>query len=61
MFRKTAITVLDHAGLTARAIASHSGHAHPSITQDVYMDKRADGRHAADALDDAMGSMRHAV
>jgi integrase len=58
VFRKTAITVLDHAGLSARAIAGHSGHARPSITQDVYMDKRADGRQAADALDDAMGSIR---
>jgi len=57
-FRKTAITVLDHAGLTARAIAGHSGHSRPSITQDVYMDKRADGRDAADALDDAMSDMR---
>ncbi|WP_246633495.1 site-specific integrase [Pseudonocardia nigra] len=61
VFRKTAITVLDHAGLTARAIAGHSGHARPSITQDVYMDKRAEGRQAADALDDAMGSMRRGV
>lgn len=58
MFRKTAITVLYHAGLSARAIAGHSGHARPSITQDVYMDKRAEGRQAADALDDAMGSIR---
>ncbi|WP_433287756.1 site-specific integrase [Pseudonocardia sp. CA-142604] len=58
VFRKTAITVLDHAGLTARAIAGHSGHSRPSITQDVYMDRRADGRQAADALDAAMGSMR---
>jgi integrase len=57
-FRKTAITVLDQAGLTARAIAGHSGHSRPSITQDVYMDKRADGRQAADALDDAMTDMR---
>ena len=58
VFRKTAITVLDRAGLSARAIAGHSGHSRPSITLDVYMDKRAEGRQAADALDDAMGSMR---
>ncbi|GAA3043272.1 hypothetical protein GCM10010464_04240 [Pseudonocardia yunnanensis] len=57
MFHKTAIIVLDHVGLTALAIAGHSGHLRPSITQDVYMGRRADGRQAADALDAAMGSM----
>jgi integrase len=56
VFRKTAATVLDQAGLSARAIAGHIGHARPSITQDVYMDKRAAGREAADALDKAWGS-----
>jgi integrase len=61
VFRKTAITVLDQAGLSARAIAGHSGHSRPSITQDVYMDRRADGRQAADALDTAMGFMRPRV
>jgi integrase len=61
VFRKTAITVLDQAGLSPRAIAGHSGHSRPSITQDVYMDRRADGRQAADALDTAMGSMRPGV
>jgi len=54
IFRKTAATTLDHAGLSARAIAGHIGHSRPSLTQDVYMDKRADGRAAADALDAAM-------
>jgi len=34
VFRKTAITVLDQAGLSPRAIAGHSGHSRPSITQD---------------------------
>jgi hypothetical protein len=61
VFRKTAITVLDQAGLNARAIAGHSGHSRPSMTQDVYMDRRADGRQAADALDAAMGFMRPRV
>jgi integrase len=61
VFRKTAITVLDQAGLSARAIAGHSGHSRPSITQDVYMDRRADGRQAADALDTAMAFMRPRV
>ncbi|GAA3043396.1 site-specific integrase [Pseudonocardia yunnanensis] len=61
VFRKTAITVLDQAGLSARAIAGHSGHSRPSITQDVYMDRRAEGRQAADALDAAMGLLRNRV
>ena len=56
VFRKTAATILDQAGLSARAIAGHIGHARPSITQDVYMDKRADGQQAADAFDAALGS-----
>jgi integrase len=56
VFRKTAATVLDEARLTARAIAGHIGHARPSITQDVYMDKRAGSREAADVLDAAYRS-----
>ncbi len=56
VFRKTAATVLDEAKLTARAIAGHIGHARPSITQDVYMDKRAGSREAADVLDAAYRS-----
>lgn len=56
VFRKTAATVLDEARLTARAIAGHIGHARPSITQDVYMDKRAGSRDAADVLDAAYRS-----
>ncbi|MFD2467237.1 tyrosine-type recombinase/integrase [Amycolatopsis silviterrae] len=35
--RKTVATLLDEAGLTARQIADILGHAHPSMTQDVYM------------------------
>jgi len=34
--RKTVATRLDDAGLTARQIADHLGHARPSLTQDVY-------------------------
>ncbi len=59
VFRKTAATVLDEAKLTARAIAGHIGHARPSITQDVYMDKRAGSREAADVLDSAYRSDSH--
>lgn len=56
VFRKTAATILDEAKLTARAIAGHIGHARPSITQDVYMDKRAGSREAADILNEAYKS-----
>jgi integrase len=52
--RKTAITILDEQRLTAREIAGHVGHSRPSITMDAYMDLRARGRSAADALDAAM-------
>ncbi len=36
-FRKTAATVMDDAGISARLIADQLGHAKPSMTQDVYM------------------------
>lgn len=49
-FRRTVATLLDEAGLTARQIADVLGHARPSMTQDVYMGRRAPGRAAADAL-----------
>ena len=39
-FRKTVATILDEEGLSAREIAAYLGHRHPSLTQDVYMDKR---------------------
>lgn len=40
-FRKTVATRLDDAGLSARSIADHRGHAPPSMTQDVYMGRRS--------------------
>jgi integrase len=40
-FRKSVATHLDERGLTAREIAGHLGHKNPSLTQDVYMDRRA--------------------
>lgn len=54
VFRKTAVTIMDEQHLTAREIAGHVGHARPSITMDTYMDLRAKGRSAADALDAAV-------
>ena len=35
-YRKTVATLMDKAGLSARAAADQLGHAKPSITQDVY-------------------------
>lgn len=53
VFRKTAATELDRAGLTARQIADQLGHAKVSMTQDRYLGRRAVDRAAADALDRA--------
>ncbi|MGH8888720.1 MAG: site-specific integrase, partial [Acidothermaceae bacterium] len=50
VFRKTVATLMDHAGLTARAAADQLGHAAPSMTQDVYFGRRAAITGAADAL-----------
>jgi hypothetical protein len=38
--RKTVATWLDDAGLTARQIADHLGHARPSLTQDVCLGRK---------------------
>ncbi|WP_344422186.1 site-specific integrase [Pseudonocardia ailaonensis] len=53
VFRKTAATELDRAGLTARQIADQLGHAKVSMTQDRYLGRRALDQAAADALDRA--------
>jgi hypothetical protein len=44
-------TILDDAGQTARQIADQLGHARPSLTQDVYMGRKAKNPAAADALE----------
>jgi integrase len=49
-FRKTVATRLDEAGLSARLIADHLGHARPSMTQDVYMGRNVASSQAADVL-----------
>jgi integrase len=54
-FRKANATILDDAGLSARRIADQLGHARPSLTQDVYMGRRAKNRTAAAALERAHG------
>lgn len=54
VFRKTAGTVLDEAGRTARQIADQLGHAKPSMTQDVYMGRGTVSPGNADALEDIL-------
>ena len=49
-FRKTVATALDVSGLSARAIAEYLGHKRPSMTQDVYMSRRAGGDESAEKL-----------
>lgn len=53
VFRKTAATGMDRAGLSARQIADQLGHAKISMTQDHYLGRRSVGREPADALDRA--------
>lgn len=53
-YRKTAATMLDAAGLTARQIANQLGHSRISLTQDVYMSRTAVDPHAAMALDEGL-------
>jgi integrase len=51
VFRKTTATLLDDAGLSARAIADQLGHAQPSITQNVYMGRKIASTEAARVLE----------
>lgn len=53
-FRKTTATILDEAALSARLVADQLGHARPSMTQDVYMGRRAVDSQAAAALEAAL-------
>ena len=53
-FRRTAATILDEASLTGRLIADQLGHARPSMTQDVYMGRRAVDSRTAQALESAL-------
>ena len=53
-FRKTTATLLDDAGLSARLIADQLGHARPSMTQDVYMGRKAVDVRASEALEGAL-------
>lgn len=49
-YRKTVATVLDSEGATARRVADQLGHARVSMTQDVYMGRRAVDNRNADVL-----------
>ena len=56
VFRKTAATLLDGAGVSARKIADQSGHVQVSLTQDSYMGRKIaseDGGGAVLAADPA--------
>ncbi len=50
-YRKTVATLLDSKGATARMIADQLGHSRISMTQDVYMGRRAVSPEVAEALD----------
>jgi integrase len=50
-FRKTVATRLDDAGLSARMIADHLGHAKPSMTMDVYLGRKVVSSEAAKILE----------
>lgn len=49
-FRRTVATRLHEAGLTDREIANHLGHSRVSMTQDIYLDRRAPTTRARDVL-----------
>jgi integrase len=50
VFRRTAATVLDEAGLSAREIADQLEHSRPSPGQEVCMARKRPSRAADDAL-----------
>lgn len=50
-FRKTVATRLEEAGFTPRQVADHLGHAHPSMTMDVYFGRAVARMDAAGVLD----------
>ena len=51
VFRKTAATLLDEAGISARKIADQLGHSQVSVTQDVYMGRKIASEDAAKVLE----------
>jgi integrase len=57
VFRKTVLTLMDLAGLPARAAADQAGHAKVSMTQDVYYGRGVADTGAADVLE-AIGTWK---
>ena len=57
-YRKTVATMLDQTGLSARTIADQLGHSRISMTQDVYMGRRAVDESAAAALEGYFAPVR---
>ena len=53
-FRKTLATMLDDAGLSARAVADQLGHARASMAQDVYLARKVLNPQAAAAAEGAL-------
>jgi integrase len=51
-YRKTVATLMDRGGLTARTIADQLGHSRISLTQDVYLGRRAVDGSASLALEE---------
>jgi integrase len=51
VFRKTAATLLDEAGVSARKIADQLGHSQVSVTQDFYRGRRIASEDAARVLE----------
>ena len=51
VFRKTVATLMDHAGLSARAAADQLGHANTSMTTDVYFGRKVAFTGAAAVLE----------
>lgn len=56
VFRRTVATVMDEAGMSAREIADQLGHSKVSMTQDVYLGRKAVGGGAAVALEGVFDS-----
>ena len=61
VFRKTAATVLDDAGLSARVIADQLGHSKPSMTQDVYLARKVVDPATAAALEGLLDNRSNGV
>ncbi|QKE85852.1 site-specific integrase [Arthrobacter sp. NEB 688] len=55
-YRKTVATILDSSGASARMIADQLGHSRISMTQDVYMGRRAVTSAMAEVLESLEGS-----